>query len=248
MPISDLKLFTKDSDRVGENVARTIRLVAKILMDWSNANANNKEKSKLPQKTLFQPPQKPPPLDAITFDKLVVFFCRLWSELHKQKKVRYNPAFIQRRGFHGPGRAMKIDRFEDKEYSLGDDPNDLRHGEWAYMTEVAEKLKTSFSNTRTLFKIDGKPYDPRCKVYSGLDNSVWETWLFDIDLQDTESRFLTYRESKYIDSISLAFSKLNKKEIRTIGTHCSPSETCKDIEFNLTCQKWKRRQKKTGIV
>lgn len=249
MPISDLKLFTQDSERVGENIARTIRIIAKLLMDWSDTHGGvglektkhtkkNLECGKEPtQKQLFPPRKKPPPLDPITFDKLVVSFCRLWEMFFKQGEVRYKPAFLHRRGFHGPGRAMKINRSEDEELSLGKDPEDLRHGTWAFVTEIVEKLKPALSDTRILFRLEGKAWDPKCQIYPELDQSVWDSWLFDIDSQDRDSKFLTYRELKYVDSISSVLSKLNKKELRAIGTHCNPSETFKDIEFNLNACK-----------
>jgi len=226
MSINDLKLFTQDARNVGENVARTIRILARVLLDWSLHHAEHEApESGIPDKPL-------PPLGAIEFDKLSIVFWRLWNELHRQKKVRFRGAFLERRGFHGPGNALKINRKQDE--ILGKDPDDTRHNEWAYTTEIVEKLKPPWSNTRVLFRVEGKSCNiKKCKIYPGLDRSSWDSWLSNEAAKSHESQFLTLSEANYIQTISATISKLDKEEIRALGTHCSADETYKDISFNL---------------
>ncbi|MCJ7777657.1 MAG: hypothetical protein MUP16_05020 [Sedimentisphaerales bacterium] len=226
MSINDLRLFTQDARKAGENVARTIRILAKVFLDWSWHNAEHGS----PEGVISNKPL--PPLRAIEFDKLSKLFWRLWNELHRQRKVRFRGAFLQRRGFHGPGDALKINRKEDE--ILGKDPDDTRHSEWAYTTEIVEKLKPPWSDARVLFRVEGKSCNPKkCKIYPGLDTSLWDSWLSGTVAKDPESQFLTSPEVTYVQAISAVISELSKEEIRALGTHCSANETCGDISFNL---------------
>ncbi len=226
MPVNDLRLFTQDARKAGENVARTIRILAKVLLDWSWHHA----KRQTSKNTIHDKPA--PGLRAIEFDKLSKLFWRLWNELHNQRKVRFRGAFLERRGFHGPGDALKINRKQDE--ILGTDPDDTRHNEWAYTTEIVEKLKPPWSDARLLFRVEGKSCNPKkCKVYPGLDHSLWDVWLSSKMSEDPELQFLTSSEATYVQLISDTISELSSKEIRALGTHCSAAETYKDISFNL---------------
>lgn len=141
MASSDLETITPDEKLSGQNLARTIRLISKIFLDWTTYNPQGNHKKRSYLKSIY-------------FDKLAEFFCRIWDELSDQKHVRYPSAFPSYQGFHGPGRAIKINRSFEKKLS---EPDDHRLHELAYFTEVVEKLKPSiFGNTRILFKLDKK--------------------------------------------------------------------------------------------
>lgn len=229
MATSDLKNFTPDEDLVGCNLARTIRLISKLLLDWCSHGAGTGQgESARPR-----PPTSY--LTAIYFDKLAEFFCRIWDGLSDKRKLRYPSALKSYRGFHGPGRATKINRIEEEERSLGRNPYDYRRHELAYTTEIAEKLKPSLGNARILFRVTEKPppWDYRCRIYPQLDPSQWESWLADSETEDDETVFLTASEVAYVDEISRLICLLNREELRAIGTHQSAQKTCSDIRFNL---------------
>lgn len=234
MPVTDLRRFTKDAGRAGENVARTIRIIAKVLLDWSMHYAEKKALKSLKgsDRIKFAGSDKAlSHLTAIEFDKLTTLFCRIWDRLHEESKVRFRAAFLLRRGFHGAGRAMKINRKEDKKF--GKDQDDMRHNHWAYMTEIVEKLKPALSDTRILFSLDKPSWHPKCKVYPALDPSLWDSWLASIESEDFDYSFLTASEVNYVLSISKAISQLEKKEIRALGTHCNAVEAHRDISYNF---------------
>jgi len=235
MPDSDLTHLTKDADRFGVNVARTIRVVAKLLLDWSVAERARKDRSGTTDGDEIEDKSaKPLPfLRAIYFDKLTMFYCRLWNRLHDDGQVRYRAAFSQRRGFHGPGQALKIDRPADEEIGMGRNPDDHRRSEWAFTTEVVEKLKPGIGNARILFRLDGDPWNSECKVHPQLEENVWDSWCFANEAEKDEALFLDRKELTLTSVISYAVASLSKEELRAIGTHCSAAETCKDIEFNL---------------
>ena len=231
MATSDLKNFTRDEDLIGYNFARILRLISKILLDWCTRGDN------VTQTGSAGLPQKPAYLTAIYFDKLAEFVCRLWDKLYEKKRVRYPSALISYRGFHGPGRAIKINRNEEEDRSLGSDPYDYRRHKLAYTTEIAEKLKPSLGNARILFKVteNPPPWDYRCRIYPQLDPSQWESWLLEMASEDEDDDiiFLSASEVEYINEISRLICLLNKEEIRAIGTHQSGPGTCRDIRFNL---------------
>jgi hypothetical protein len=244
MHVSDLKHFTKDAGQTGENVARTLRVIAFVLLNWSHSqslrNAENiRSKRKLSKSVegsgveQFDSKEKLPPLPVIYFDKLTTFVCRLWDQLCELDKVRYRSALLQHRGFHGPGRCIKINRTAEEEINLGNDPNDTRRSQWAFITEIVEKLKPALSDARMLFKLTGKAWDIKCKVYPTLEKSVWASWIYDVDSEEVGPKFLTLSEMNCVNNIALAVAELEDEEIRAIGTHCCASDTQKDISFNL---------------
>ena len=240
MPDSDLTHLTKDANHVGVNIARTIRVIAKLLLDWSKAESARKARHGVTKGGEVEDSSTKglPCLSAIYFDKLATFFCGLWNRLHDSNEVRYGAGFAQRRGYHGPGQALKINRTADEEYGMGRNPEDHRRHEWAFTTEVVEKLKPAIGNDRVLFKLEGHAWDPKCRVYPQLVNSIWDSWCSESDIDKDEALFLNQKELIFISVISPAIASLSKQEIRAIGTHCSADETCKDIAFNLA--EWDR--------
>jgi hypothetical protein len=235
MPESDLTHLTPDAAHVGVNIARTIRVVAKLLFDWCGAEQARKEKPETSDRdgTEGISAKSPSYLTTIYFDKLATLYCRLWSRLHDDYQVRYGAGFIQRRGWHGPGQALRINRTEDEKYGMGRNPEDYRRYDWAFTTEVIEKLTPAIGKARGLFKLDRNAWDPKCRVYPQLEGSVWDSWCFACETEKDEALFLDRRELTLTLLISSAIVDLSKEELRAIGTHCSASETCKDIIFNL---------------
>jgi hypothetical protein len=235
MPYTDLTNLTKDADRFGINLARTIRVIAKLLLDWSVAERTRKEnKMTMDGDEIRHRPNKPlPPLTAIYFDKLAMFYCRLWNRLHDDSQVRYRAAFTQKRGIHGPGQALKIDRQADKSIGMGKNYGDYRRNNWAFTMEVAEKLKPGISNAQILFRLDGAAWSADCKVYPQLEENVWDSWCCLGKDENDEVLFLNQKEQTLMIAISSAIASLPREELRAIGTHSSADETCKDIEFNL---------------
>ncbi|HST52241.1 MAG TPA: hypothetical protein VLJ61_09560 [Pyrinomonadaceae bacterium] len=227
MVTSDLAFFTRDESLFGDNIARTKRIISKLLLDWTMA------KDAVLKDGQFKEQERPNYLNAIYFDKLAEFFCRIWDELNDQGKVRYPSALKSRRGFHGPGRAIRINRTEDERRSLGVDPSDLRRNDWAFTTEIVEKLKPSLGNARMLFGLNGEPWSSNCKIFPEIDPSQWEAWLSDQNNGDSSTVFLTPVELEYVDEISRLISSLNSKELRVLGTHYCAEETSEDIKFNL---------------
>jgi len=225
MAQSDLEQFTIDAEEAGRNVARTMRLLAKVQLEWSHAHSSSSRKG-------------PQPLGVIEFDKMVTLFCRLWNQLHDSQMTRYRTAFLQRRGFHGPGMAMKIDRRADEKASLGKDPLDRRRSDFAFATEIVEKLKPALSDTRILFRLDGMAWNPKAKVYPALERSEWDAWISQAESVKPEYRFLTTSEVVYAETISMAMAGLSPKQIRALGTHCCAKDTQKDIQYNTTA--WER--------
>jgi hypothetical protein len=238
MPASDLSRFTPDTARVGENIARTLRIIAKLLLDWCSAEAGrtierrNQQKGR-PGGERDDVPALPA-LTAIYFDKLAMSFCRIWDRLHEQGKARFRAGLWTKRGFHGPGKALKISRTEEEKNWLKDYPDHMQLSDYAFTTEVVAKLKPSLGNARILFRVDGD--DPRsatCKVYPELDGSLWEAWLKEATVETDEAAFLTSTEHCHVQAISSALALLDKEELRALGTHYSAEGTCRDIEFNL---------------
>lgn len=240
MSDTDLMHLTKDADRFGVNLARIIRVIAKLLLDWSVAEHTRRDKGVTTDGgEIDDKSAKPlPPLTAIYFDKLAMFYCRLWNRLHDDGQVRYRAAFSQSRGFHGPGQALRIDRPADVKIGMGKNPDDYRRSEWAFTTEVVEKLTPGIGNARILFRLDGDPQSAKCRVYPQLEENAWDSWCFPSEDEKDEALFLNRKELTLTLAISSAVASLSKEELRAIGTHSSADETCKDIEFNLVA--WKR--------
>ena len=164
-------------------------------------------------------------LTTIYFDKLATLYCRLWGRLHDDHQVRYGAGFVQRRGWHGPGQALRINRTEDEKYGMGRNPEDYRRNNWAFTTEVIEKLTPAIGRARGLFRLDRNAWDPPCRVYPQLEGSVWDSWCFDCDTAKDEALFLDRKELTLTLLASSAIAGLSKEELRAIGTHCSASET-----------------------
>jgi hypothetical protein len=239
MSDSDLTHLTKDADHFGVNVARTIRVISKLLLDWSLAERARKDTRGMADGAeIGDKSNRPLPyLRAIYFDKLAMFYCRLWNRLNEDGHVRYRAAFSQNRGFHGPGQALKINRTEDEKIGMGKNPYDNRRSQFAFTTEIVEKLKPGIGNARILFRLEGDPWSAECKVNPELEENVWDSWCFASETDKDEALFLNRRELTLTSSISQAIASLSRAELRAIGTHCSASETCKDIKFNL--ENWK---------
>lgn len=225
MVTDDLATFTQDEKYFGENVARTKRIIGKLLLDWTTS-----PEVVIQDDAVVQRP-RPPHLNAIAFDKLSELFCRIWEQLNKQAKTRFPPAFKRRRGFHGPGRAIRINRKEDE--SLGVDPSDHRRNEWAFTTEIIEKLKPALGNARMIFVVKGVTWQSTCKVSPAIDPTQWESWLNDGSEAEAQGVFLTSIELTYVEEISKVISCLTSKELRILGTHHCPYETVEDLKFNL---------------
>lgn len=237
---SDLNRLTPQRGGFGENVARTLRLLSKLLLAWGQRQTgeDRAEEYNLPEgdaglstealqiESTAVLTRRNIALQAICFDKLGMFFLRTWNELHRRKLVRTTVALEKKRGFHGPGPALRINRKSDEQHSLGRQPGDYRESPFAYATEVVEKLKPTFTGARSLFKVDRSSSDIHCKVYSQIDETQWALWITDPD-------FLTPSELECMNQICDAVSCLNANEIRAMGTHCSPVETVGDIRFNL---------------
>lgn len=238
MPDTDLTHLTKDADHFGVNVARTIRVISKLLLDWSLAERARRVSYSTIGELDNKSSKDLPFLTAIYFDKLATFYCRLWNRLHYDRQVRYRAAFSQRRGFHGPGQSLKIDRPADDNIGMGRYYDDNRYSPYAFTTEVVEKLKPGIGNARLLFRLDGEPWTSECKVHPQLEETAWESWCFGEKDESDEALFLNRKELAFTSVISTAIASLSKEELRAVGTHCSASETCMDIEFNLTA--WKR--------
>jgi len=110
----------------------------------------------------------------------------------------------------------------------------MQLSDYAFTTEVVDKLKPSLGNARILFRVDGDdPRSSQCKVHPELDGSLWDAWVSEAAGQADESVFLTNSELCYVQAISSALALLDKEELRALGTHCSAQGTCRDIEFNL---------------
>jgi len=227
MALTDLTTFTPDANRYGECVARTNRILAKLLLDWTKAEEAGDKR-------------RPQFLTAIYFDKLAEFFCRIWDQLRKDGKVRFRSAYKSFRGIHGPGRGMAIDRKKDEEESLGKDPHDYRRHKVAYITEIVEKLGPPIGRARNLFELSGAPpWSYLCRVSSQLAQNQWESWLDDPDIEGVEYAFLAPRELDLVFKISEIIGKLTKYELRVLGTHSYASQTIKAIQFNIN--QWEDR-------
>jgi len=238
MPASDLNRFTPDTARLGENIARTLRIIAKLLLDWSSAEAGRSIERRSQQKGRAGGKNDDvpvlPPLTAIYFDKLAMSFCRIWERLHEQGKTRFRAGLWTKQGFHGPGKALKISRSQEEKNWLKNYPDHIQLSDYAFTTEVVDKLKPSLGNARILFRVDGDdPRSSQCKVHPELDGSLWDAWVSEAAGQADESVFLTNSELCYVQAISSALALLDKEELRALGTHCSAQGTCRDIEFNL---------------
>lgn len=222
---SDLILLTWQDKRFGIVIARTIRVIAKLLYDWCCEQEKNfyREKGYYPNKRSH--------LTAIYFDKLAEFYCRLWDQLHVNDKVRDMSGLRSRRGFHGPGRTISINR-QKEEDSLGSDPDDSRRHRMAYTTEIVEKLKSSFGNDRILFELKKyEAWDYRCQIHPTIDQTQWDSWI--LSAGSRNPLFLTTDELSYVDEISMFLCFLDRKEVRALGTHHTCDETIKNIRFNI---------------
>ena len=217
-----LDSITEDSYKFGENIARNQRLIAKLLYDW--ANFKDPLDTKENQST-----SKREYMTTIYFDKMAILFCRWWDALHAAQMIRYSSAFLQRSGFHGRGSALKINRENDE--SFGVDFDDHRSHEWAYTTEIIEKLKPSLDDSRALFKIEGDTWKDKCKIYPGIVLAQWEAWISDQSVPD--KAFLVTDELDYFYGISNIICALDASQIRALGTHDDLKGLIKDISFNL---------------
>jgi hypothetical protein len=217
MASTDLALFTKDEQSFGENIARTTRILSRLLHDW----AYDDRKS------------KPASLPAICFDKLAEFFCRVWDQLNEidANEVRFQSGLKSHKGFHGPGRALEINRGQDRQFGV--DPDDQRRSKWAFTTELVEKLQPAIGNANSLFSLSGAPWKYTCKVGPGLVLSQWDAWLGERGGQGS-CEFLTAKELDHVERISDTLKLLSRDELRAIGTHCSGRATSADIKFNLS--------------
>ena len=249
MPVGDIRKLTPDSTVFGENIARTLRILAKLLFDWSSAEQCRRQlrlgggaaqgaTTRAVQVAFAGVTGGSLYLRAIYFDKLATAFARVWNRLHKEGKVRYSAGLITQRGFHGPGQTMTIDRPKEEERALGKDAADYRRNRFAFVTEVVEKLKPAIGNARLLFRLQGKSWDWRCKVYPELDPSQWDAWTANGIPGNGHRAFLVPGELEFVVAISGAIADLDKDEIRAIGTHSCALETCRDIEFNMVA--WER--------
>lgn len=238
MPVNDLRRFTPDVALVGENVARTLRILAKLLLDWSDAEAirvaDRRAKRRQSEGTSDEPtPVERQGLPAIYFDKLAMSFGRVWDSLHVGGHVRYRVGLLTHRGFYGPGKALRINRSEEERqwlqaYSEGDFPSD-----YAFSTEVVSKLKPSLGNARVLFRVEGD--DARssgAKVFPELDGTLWDLWTGELAVENGRPTFLTREELYFVHLISSGLALLEKDQLRALGTHSSSLETRRDIEFN----------------
>lgn len=239
MAASDLDALTHQKNKeeveeevekeVGVNIARTIQIISKLLFDYCILSKSTDNFAATPSRT----PKHY--LTAIYFDKIAEFFCRFWTELKNQQKIRYSPAFERHQGFHGPGRTLVINRSEEEKAALGTDPDDTRKHKRAYTTEIVEKLKPSLGEARILFSISGKAWEDDCKISPQLNLSQWESWLHDEQTHRDggDTIFLTPGEIYYVNEISRYICLLEIEELRAIGTHQSSQNTCDDIRFNL---------------
>jgi hypothetical protein len=219
MAMTDLEAFTPDVSGFGINVARTNRILARLLLDWTQ----HKEPGGKTRHGY---------LTAIYFDKLAEFFCRIWDQLKEARFVSFRSAYRSFRGIHGPGRAMPINRKKDDEESLGRDPHDYRRHRIAYTTEIVEKLGPPIGGCRSLFELGGAPaWSDGCRISPGLTPNQWQSWLEDEEPEHTPI-FLTLRELDLVQKISRVISALPEKELRAIGTHASARQTIKAVEFN----------------
>ncbi len=217
MASTDLALFTKDEESFGENVARTTRILSRLLHDWAHDALK----------------KKPASLPAICFDKLAEFFCRVWDQLNEMdpNEVRFQSGLKSHKGFHGPGRALEINRGQDRQFGV--DPDDQRRSKWAFTTELVEKLQPAIGNANSLFSLTGAPWKYTCKVGPGLVLSQWDAWLGERQ-GDGASEFLTAKELDHVERISDMLKALTRDQLRAIGTHCSGTATSADIKFNLS--------------
>jgi hypothetical protein len=98
---------------------------------------------------------------------------------------------------------------------------------------VVEKLTPGIGNARLLFRVDGPPGSPDCRVCPQLEDVAWQSWCFLAETEEGEALFLDRKELTLVTAVSSAIASLSKEELRAVGTHCSADETCKDIAFNL---------------
>lgn len=208
---SDLRIFSRDADQFGQCVARTQRLVARLLQQW--VQHHNDKRQFLP---------------AIEYDKLVELFCRIWDKLCDFGHVRSRSALISRNGFHGPGRTLEINRLADD--LLGKDREDRRIHKWAFATELAEKLIPLPNQAQSLYRLEGDAWSPKCRIYPNIENSQWTIWLKDGD------RFITSVEEHLFGEISEMIKPLDPDEIRALGCHSTAEQTIAAIKFNVL--KW----------
>lgn len=178
-------------------------------------------------------------LSAIYFDKLAEFFCRLWHQLHEMKLVRHPSPYESYRGIHGPGRGMPIDRVREEIDACGREPGDFRQHKIAYIGEIVEKLQFGSVGTRALFNLDREGWRYDCRFTPGITDIEWESWLSEEDFcGNLDSIFLTPQEASKVELLGDAIRNLSEDEIRTLGTHSSPEDTIRDLDFNR--EKWNR--------
>jgi hypothetical protein len=232
MAPSDIKAMTRDADYVGINIARTIRVYSRLLYDWCEYEIVGENEK----------PRRRGYLKSIYLDKLAEFYCRLWDRLCDEHKVRFVTPFDSERGFHGPGRAFKINRKEAEKRLLRTDKDNQRHNDKAYTTEILEKLKPPFSGACMLFSCDPiNPWDSECRFYPQLAMNLWESWLSRAFPEDERRVFLTPGELGYVEMISDMLKPLSREQLRAIGTHQNKNETFLDIEYNV--KHWERNYK-----
>jgi len=212
----------------GENIVRTNRIISYVLKRWTQSPQVAGENRSY--------------LKAIYFDKFAELICRILDALHAEGLSRFPSAFEPRRGIHGPGRVVRIDREQEDRDSCGRDPGDFRQHKFAYIGEIIEKMPYLANTGRALFKFHyddkTKPWSEECEFSSSIEVVEWEAWMKEKWLvkDDERSEFLKKEEVDIINRLADAITELSDMEIRALGTHHSPKLTVKAIEFNI--DKW----------
>jgi hypothetical protein len=224
--MSDLQTFTPDSNKYGESLARTNRILSWLLYSWA-ASPDDRRKV------------RPQYLESIYFDKLGELTCRILDALQDRGVVRFRSAYRSYRGIHGPGRAIPIDRLQDERESLGKHADDFRRHKFAYTTEVIEKLQPTLGLARKLFSLDGAPpWSYKCRISSQMWPNLWESWLGESG-NNGEDTFLTPRELDLVHKLSSIICVLSEEQLRALGTHSNKKQTISAIEFNV--DKWEEK-------
>lgn len=212
-----LKRLTPDADLFAVGVARGLRLFARALHAWQAEVSGRAVEG----------------LGAIEYDKFSELFCRIWNQLYADGLVSFRIPLAEHRGFHGPGRAIQIQRTADLEF--GTHPDDHRQSLWAYTTEIVEKTRPALGNARSPIELDGAAWSPDCRVRTGIVEAEWESWLStDASIERDLRLFPEARDHERFIELSGALALLSAEELRALGTHHSADATEQDIRFNVS--------------
>lgn len=160
------------------------------------------------------------PWDDIVFDKLAHCIHLFWNILHKQGMVSFKSAYFSAPGIHGPGPALrKSGRFIRPLHAI----KVIQHIQESF-TKFGDPDIHLFTLTPKR-KYAGKQ---RFEVSPGRERSYLQ-----VHLSTTMGQAFRDKDIEYRNLIAEALSKLDREEIRSLGTHQTKMGTLDAIEYNV---------------